>query len=65
MKRVLRYLWRRRTTTLGDVQVIIGVLAAADSIFTPDVLKWLLLANGLCVAMLGRYNNRKLPPEVP
>ena len=59
MKRVLRYLWRRRTTTLGYIQVTVAVLAAADGLFTPTTVKVLLLLNGLCVAWLGMYNNRK------
>lgn len=59
MKRTLLYLWRRRTTTFGYVQAALGVLALSDGIFGPQALKYIVLANGLMLALLGHHNNRK------
>jgi hypothetical protein len=57
---ILRYLWSRRTTVFGYVQVFLGVLAATDGIFAPHALKYVILANGLVTAGIGHYNNTQL-----
>jgi len=53
----LKYLWSRRTTAFGYVQVVLGVLATATEVFTHDVLKFIVLVNGLVTACIGHYNN--------
>lgn len=63
MKQTLRYLWRRRTTTFGYIQVTLGVLAVSNGIFNETALKWIILSNALTLAWLGHYNNRKVKPE--
>lgn len=67
--RFIRFIWAVRTTSFGYFQVILGVLATTDGIFSPKVLKWILLTNGILTACLGHYNNlrlrqtdQKLPP---
>jgi hypothetical protein len=59
MKDVLRYLWKRRTTAFGYIQVILGALVTADGIFSTQALKWIILLNALLLAVLGHYNNRQ------
>jgi hypothetical protein len=59
MKKALQYLWRRRTTTFGYIQVTLGVLVVSDGIFSPEFLKGIILANAMVLAWLGHYNNRK------
>lgn len=59
MEYALRYLWDRRTTVFGYAQVVLGVLAVSDGIFSPGVFKWVVLGNGLLTALLGHYNNRQ------
>lgn len=65
MKEVLLYLWGRRTTVFGYIVVILGVLAVSDKVFSPETLKWVVLANGLFGACLGHYNNRQANKRVP
>lgn len=60
MKQILQFLWNSRTTAFGYIQVIVGVLAATDGIFTPKALKFVILANGILTACLGHYNNLKI-----
>lgn len=56
----LRYLWSRKTTAFGYVQVGLGVLAATDGLFSMHTTKWLILINGLVTAAIGHYNNLRL-----
>lgn len=69
--KVLVFLWNARTTAFGYIQVIIGVLAATDGMFTPRALKWILLTNGILTACLGHFNNLRIrqaaavPPDAP
>lgn len=57
---VLQYLWSRKTTAFGYVQVLLGVLASTDGVFPPNWLKYIMLANGLATAGIGHYNNSQL-----
>lgn len=61
---ILTYLWERRTTVLGYVVTILGILAASSK-FTQSTVEWFLLANGIITALLGHYNNRQMPPTTP
>lgn len=65
MKKVLQFLWNSRTTAFGYIQVIVGVLAATDGIFTPKALKFVILTNGILTACLGHYNNLKIRQANP
>lgn len=56
----LKYLWSRRTTAWGYIVIILGVLATSDGIFSPLVLKCLILANGVVTACIGHYNNSQI-----
>jgi hypothetical protein len=58
MMEVLKFLWERRTTVFGYIQVILGYMVATQGLFGPDTIKWLLFFNGLLTAVLGHYNNR-------
>jgi hypothetical protein len=60
MKTVLLFLWNSRTTVVGYMGVILGVLAATDGVFTPRELKLILLGNGVLTACIGHYNNLKI-----
>jgi hypothetical protein len=60
MRSAVLFLWNSRTTALGYLVVVLGVLAATDGIFSPRTLKVLLLANGIVTACLGHYNNLKI-----
>lgn len=55
---ILSYLWTRRTTTLGYIQVTLAVLAAGNY-FGPEGAKAVTLCNALLVAWLGHYNNSR------
>lgn len=55
----IEFLWSRRTTTFGYLQVILGVLVVSDGIFSAGALKWIVLSNAILLACLGHYNNRK------
>lgn len=56
----LRYLWSRKTTAFGYIQVGLGVIAATDGLFSMKTTKWLILINGLVTAAIGHYNNLRL-----
>lgn len=60
MKVIFMHLWNRRTTVFGYLQVILGVLAVSDGIFSPTTLKWVILSNAVLLACLGHYNNLAL-----
>jgi hypothetical protein len=60
MKTVLLFLWNSRTTVVGYIGVILGVLATADGVFSPHALKLILLGNGIVTACIGHYNNLKI-----
>lgn len=60
MKAMLLFLWNRRTTVVGYIQVILGVLAASSGVFSDEALRWIVLANGLLLACLGHYNNHRV-----
>lgn len=60
MLEVLKYLWERRTTVLGYVQIILGVLATSQDMLSEGALKWVVLINGIVTAVLGHYNNSKI-----
>lgn len=60
MKTILRYLWDNRTTALGYVGIILGVLATAQDLLSDTALKWVLLINGIVTAVLGHYNNSRI-----
>ena len=60
MKTVLLFLWNSRTTVIGYVGVILGVLASTDGVLSPHALKFILLGNGILTACVGHYNNLKI-----
>lgn len=60
MNKVARYVWGRRTTALGYVQVTIAVLAASSGVFSPGQLSTIILVNALLTAWLGHYNNSRI-----
>lgn len=60
MLEVLKYLWDRRTTVLGYLGIILGVLATAQDLLSDTALKWVLLVNGIVTAVLGHYNNSRI-----
>lgn len=60
MLEVLKYLWERRTTALGYLGIILGVLATAQDLLSDTALKWVLLCNGIVTAVLGHYNNSRI-----
>lgn len=60
MKAALLFLWNSRTTLIGYVGVILGVLAATDGIFSAHTVKLILLGNGILTACLGHYNNLRI-----
>lgn len=60
MKTIFRYLWDNRTTVLGYLGIILGVLATAQDLLSQTALKWVLLTNGIVTAVLGHYNNSRI-----
>lgn len=52
------YLVDHGTKVLGFAQVTVGVLAGATDLFSPDVLKIFIVANGLLVAWRGFFNSK-------
>lgn len=60
MKEILKYLWDRRTTVLGYLQIVLGVLVTSQGTFSDDTLRWIVLANGVVTAILGHYNNSRI-----
>ena len=57
LQTILKYLWERRTTVFGYVQIALGYMVATQGLFGDDTMKWLLFLNGLLTALLGHYNN--------
>ncbi len=53
---MIEFIRRHGTKVIGFAQVTVGVLATATDIFSPTVLKWILLGNGLLVAWRGYFN---------
>jgi hypothetical protein len=60
MKQALLFLWNSRTTLVGYVGVILGVLASTDGLFAPRALKFIILGNGILIACLGHFNNLRI-----
>ena len=60
MKELLLYLWGHRTTVLGYLQIILGVLVTSQDMLSEPALKWIVLINGIVTAILGHYNNSKI-----
>lgn len=56
MKAVLSYLWERRTTVLGYVVTVLGVLATSNK-FDSSTVEWFVLTIGIITALLGHGNN--------
>jgi hypothetical protein len=59
------FFWRHRTKTLGFIQVTLGVLAAADGIFSPFTLKCIILGSGLATAYVGFFNSAQAKKQPP
>lgn len=59
MLEVLKYLWGRRTTALGYVVVVLGVLATSD-LFSAQTIKWFVLIIGVVTAVLGHHNQSQI-----
>lgn len=60
MNKLLAYLWSIRTTAFGYFQVVLGVLAVSDGVFSVHTLKVIILANAMLLAILGHYNNHQI-----
>lgn len=60
LKTILTYLWDRRTTVLGYLQIILSVMVASTELFGPKTLQWLMLGNAILTAVLGHYNNSQI-----
>lgn len=60
MNAILRYLWDNRTTALGYLQIILGVLVTSQDMLSASALKWVVLINGIVTAVLGHYNNSRI-----
>ncbi len=60
MKAVLQYLWDNRTTALGYLGIILGVLVTSQDMLSTPALKWAMLINGIVTAILGHYNNSRI-----
>lgn len=56
---ILKYLWERRTTVLGYIQIILSVWVLAD-VFSSQTVKIFVLMNGTVTAILGHYNNSRV-----
>ena len=56
---ILTAAWERRTTILGYIVLVLGVLASSNK-FTKDTIEWFLLINGVVTAILGHYNNSRI-----
>lgn len=59
----LKWLWSRRTTSIGYVQVTLGVLATATDVLPAVAIKWIVLASGLMTALIGHHNVMKAKRE--
>lgn len=60
LEKILIYLWERRTTVLGYLQIILGVLATSQGMLSEPAVRWVVLINGIVTAVLGHYNNSKV-----
>lgn len=60
MSAILKYLWDHRTTTLGYIQIILGVAMISQDLFSAGAMKWIVFANGCVTAVLGHYNNSQI-----
>ena len=60
MSTIFKYLWDNRTTALGYLGIVLGVLATAQDLLSESALKWVLLGNGIVTAVLGHYNNSRI-----
>lgn len=56
-KTILTYLWDRRTTVLGYLQITLSIMAASTELFGDRTILWLMLGNSILTAILGHYNN--------
>jgi hypothetical protein len=65
MKRVLTYLWQRRTETFGHVQLLLATAVATAGVIPDGKLKWALFANAFLTQALGRFNNRAMSKPLP
>lgn len=59
MLAVLTYLWERRTTALGYIVTVLGVLATSSK-FSPETVEWFVLIIGVVTAVLGHHNNAQI-----
>lgn len=59
MLEILKYLWERRTTALGYVVTVLGVLATSSK-FAPETVEWFVLIIGVVTAVLGHHNNAQI-----
>lgn len=60
---ILKYLWDNRTTALGYVVIILGILSTQTELFSSKAIQWIVLFNGLVTAVLGHYNNSVIRKE--
>lgn len=60
MRAFFQYLWDNRTTTFGFIQSVVALLLVIDGIVPAEQTKWVVLANGVLLIALGRYNNHTL-----
>lgn len=56
MAEILKAIWSRRTTVLGYIVTILGVLATSSK-FEPETVEWFVLIIGIVTAVLGHGNN--------
>lgn len=59
IKDILKYLWDRRTTVLGYLQIVFAALIVSQGLLSDTVIKWCVLFNGVITAILGHYNNSR------
>ncbi len=59
MVEILKALWERRTTVLGYVVTVLGVLATSSK-FAPETVEWFVLIIGVVTAILGHHNNAQI-----
>lgn len=59
MLETLKFLWARRTTVLGYIVVVLGVLSTSNK-FAPETVEWFVLIIGVVTAVLGHHNNAQV-----
>lgn len=59
MAEILKAIWGRRTTVLGYVVVVLGVLATSNK-FAPETVEWFVLIIGVVTAVLGHHNQSQV-----